>query len=253
EEVPASAAPYKEYVAAMRKLGVEFVAHAPFMTDKNTSSEPYKPLNVDYIWPVIPGRYEKEPVKHGDITTWAKTAPVAPMKKLITVLGELGIPILTMHVTRSGALLSDDEWARYKDYLRDLLPVAKKAGVTISVENGGTTDAQISEAIALGCKTTFDPAHYFLDMRALGKSTKDSNALTLKAFKKFCNDVAVIHLSQPSENMDAHMTTFDPKGALTCNEAILKHVQKNNGVRFITLETTPDAAAITIIHKILNG
>ena len=253
EEIPTSAAPFKQYLATMRKAGVEFVAHAPFMTDKNVKDKPYKALNVDYIWPVVPGRYINEPVKSGDITSWAKQADPKKLKKLIRVLGELKIPIMTLHVTRSGAVLTQPEWNRFMSVLHDLKPVADKAGVTISVENGGTTDEQIADAIKLGCKTTFDPAHYFLDMRAIGKSVEESNAMTFNAFKKVCKDVAVLHLSQPSENMDAHMNSFDPKGAVTCNDAILRHIRDHDGVQFITLETAPDPAAIEHIHKILNG
>lgn len=252
KEVPATAAPLRNYVAASRKLGIEFTAHAPFLFDTNKKGKPYKALHADWVWVVVPNAYRSQPNAVGEHLMKARVGPEAHYVRLIRVLGDLGIRILTIHVTEHGVIPTEKEWRRYLSILRRLNTLGERCGVTVAMETGGVLERHMRQAVDAGLHLNFDVPHFFMEMLHQGHGVKKANALCIAAFKRFQPHVVILHLSQPTIERDAHMPLLDKRGQLTCIDAILRQMRKKGMPGFAILETMPDKKAITHVHKILN-
>lgn len=253
KEVPSSSKKLSKYFSSTRALGIDIVAHTPFLVDKNKKGKPYIPLNIDYCWPIVPSQYKNKPLsKINDIEINAKKVPLSKFSHLIKVLGELKVPYLTIHVMKSGLIYNDRDWKAYLKFMKWLYKISSRYNLTPLVETGGISDSQISDVIKQGFKMNFDPAHYFLEMRSLGKSVPLANKLTFKMYKKLYPHVRVMHLAQPTSGVDMHYTLLDKRGALTCIPKILKHQRKHKTIPFIIFETLPDKKALDFVTKILK-
>jgi hypothetical protein len=249
EEVPKDRKKLLSYVKNARDAGLDVIAHAPFIEDRHSG----RPLDMDFVWAVVPEKYKNAPVmKVGSIAVNAKPAKMSEYRRFLGLLGYLKIPAVTVHVTKSGALLSAPEWWRYLSFLKKIKTVADHNKVTLAIETGGMLDRHIKDVLALGLHINFDTAHYYLEMRKQGKTAAQANTLVIKAFKRFHEGIAVMHMSQPETDFDAHRNLLDKKGALTCNDAVLKLAHKYGVPHYIILETMPDKKAVDHIHNILN-
>lgn len=243
----------ERYVKNARKAGIEIIAHAPFLKDKNISGLRYKPLNFDFVWAIVPNEYKsKRIMKIGENECFVKKAKFEDYAKLIKILGKLKIKVLTMHVSKSGIILDDSNWIEFLEFLKRIGSIAKKNNVKLAIETGGLHEKHIKDIIGLGCGINFDTAHYFLDMLKIEKNAKEANELTIGAFERFSKNVAVLHLSQTAMNYDAHLGLLNKNGVLTCNEPILRYIKEKCLNPYIILETKPDKKAIDYVRKIVE-
>ena len=243
----------EDYCRKVRKMGIELVAHCPFMKDKNKKGEDYRELNIDFVWPLVPQEFKKKLVSElkGN-KCFLKKASIKKISNFLEILKKLGIRVLTMHVSKPGVWFNKKDFGKLLKILEKIKKIADRNEVKIAIETGGILEEEISKIIGLGFGINFDTAHYFLDLHMKGKNIQEANKETAEVFKRVADRVYVIHLSQTTLDYDAHLNSFDSYGVLTCNEEILRYTKKKTLKPYVILETHPDKKGIDIVRKILD-
>ncbi|MBU1202051.1 MAG: sugar phosphate isomerase/epimerase [Nanoarchaeota archaeon] len=225
---------FADLVRLARTNNVDLMGHIPFIEPHNPKNR--QPFKFDFSWFVVPSEYTS-----GELSLPAgigiREQPKEVAYRSIELFHKLEVDTMTVHVTKPGLFLNENDWTKYQSYIEDLLRYTElnSKGVKIAVETGGVEPERL---IGLhknyGVFINVDTAHAFLDFQKLNLelSDYDINKKVVEFAERTRDFTAVYHFTQTTNNIDAHWGLFDKDGVLTCNEEIIRIAkeERNRGL-----------------------
>ncbi|PIN76992.1 hypothetical protein COV17_00055 [Candidatus Woesearchaeota archaeon CG10_big_fil_rev_8_21_14_0_10_36_11] len=251
----------RSIVNRLKRRGYQFMIHHPFLRQKGEG-----PFNMDFVWHTVPAQYRSDdgqegvPVTHiMDKLIYAEEVRLDLSKRFLEYCDFLGVRNVTIHVTKPGTVLAEEDFKDYSAKIGELVTYIQRQGldVAIAVETGGITPNQLLRLNAdHGTYINLDVAHFFLDLDTAhpGKFYQKKRRDVVDFFRDYREIIPQLHLTE-THSGDQHLPIHE-KGILNpCNQSILQIMQDDlrNGKTYLAMvesEYNPRDAAY--IRQVLS-
>ncbi|MBF0199589.1 MAG: hypothetical protein HQL32_17870, partial [Planctomycetes bacterium] len=258
----------ENYVKRARSIGVDFMAHMPFIRDQKIEfPERDGYFNFDFEWLVVPEAYSENPmtipaVVADSIEDKCINVHVAAMTDIcrtIDLLDVLGIELLTIHASKPGCFFTGDELDAFEKRLQEIQEYIRSKGnkILMCIETGGLRpEEHLRLCENLGVYINMDPAHFRLDLEQLHPewSQEEQDRETLAFTRANLAYIKNMHLTQTLEHTDAHLGVYQ-HGVIGCNGELIRllYEEKERGNKiFAMVESKPDIENYRYIDKALK-
>ncbi len=273
----------EDSLAEARHLGLDVVAHLPFLKAQEADVERQMPFAFNFYWPVIPSEYVDRTFKKlpSGVEIIVEQETEEDAKLALDAAARFGIRYVTKHLAAPMSPLNDLDFKKNIQFVINQTEYIARRGydLHLSIETGGPNPEQMYDMINTVKSSTgqaplitFDTAHILLDLmyadfkkriaagetetvarRKIESKLYDYNAQVIDLFKSIYEYIRVIHLTQTLNWGDLHLGIERPEGILRCNEQIVREVQQREDNKFIMIEAAPSEDALTLYERAANG